>query len=71
MYWRAVHTCGHRKLQEEAWLILGNPGCQVPFFIQRLSVSRATVERAIAALIAVGKVEHRGSKKIGGYYAVR
>ena len=51
-------------------LILENPGCRVPFFIKRLSVSRATVERAVAALIAVGKVEHRGSKKTGGYYAV-
>ena len=52
-------------------LILENPGCRVPFFIQRLSVSRATAERAIAALIAVGKVEHCGSKKTGGYYAVK
>ena len=49
-------------------LILENPGCRVPFFIQRLSVSRATVERAIAALITIGKIEHRGSKKTGGYY---
>ncbi len=29
-------------------------------------VGRATVERTVAALIAVGKVEHRGSKKVGG-----
>ena len=51
-------------------LILENPGCRVPFFIERLAISRATAERTIAALIAVGKVEHRGSKKTGGYYAV-
>jgi len=24
-----------------------------------------------AALVAVGKAEHRGSKKTGGYYAVK
>ena len=32
--------------------------------------STATVERAIAALVKAGKIEHRGSKKTGGYYAV-
>ena len=51
-------------------LILENPGCRVPFFVKKLSVSRATVERAIATLISLGKIEHRGSKKTGGYYAV-
>ena len=52
-------------------LILENPGCRVPFFIKKLSVSRATVERTIAALISVGRIEHRGSKKTGGYYTVK
>ncbi len=52
-------------------LILENPGCRVPFLIKKLSVSRATVERAIPALISVGKIEHRGSKKTGGYYPVK
>lgn len=52
-------------------LILENPGCRVPFFIERLAISRATAERTIAALIAASKVEHRGSKKTGGYYAVK
>ena len=52
-------------------LILENPGCRVPFFIKKLSVSRATVERTIATLISLGKIEHRGSKKTGGYYAVK
>jgi len=33
-----------------------------------ISQSLATVDRTIAALIAAGKIEHRGSKKTGGYY---
>ena len=51
-------------------LILEKPGCRVPFLAKALSVSRATVERAVAALIIIGKIEHCGSKKTGGYYAV-
>ena len=51
-------------------LILERPGCRVPLLAKALSVSRATVERAVAALIIIGKIEHRGSKKTGGYYAV-
>ena len=51
-------------------LILERPGCRVPFLAKALSVSRATVERAVAALIIIGKIEHRGSKKTGGYYVV-
>ena len=50
--------------------ILEKPGCRVPFLTKALSVSRATVERAVAALITIGKIEHRGSKKTGGYYVV-
>ena len=49
-------------------LILEQPGCRVPFLTKALSVSRATVERAVAALIVIGKIEHRGSKKTGGYF---
>ena len=51
-------------------LILERPGCRVPFLTKALPVSRATVERAVAALIIIGKIKHRGSKKTGGYYAV-
>ena len=51
-------------------LILEKPGCRVPFLTKALSVSRATVERAVAALITIGKIAHRGSKKTGGYYVV-
>ena len=41
-------------------LILERPGCRVPFLTKALPVSRATVERAVAALIVIGKIEHRG-----------
>ena len=34
-----------------------------------VTMSRATVKRAVATLVAAGKIEHRGSKKTGGYYA--
>ena len=69
------HNIGNEGLNEGIKfdvfrLILEKPGCRVPFLTKALSVSRATVERAVAALIIIGKIEHRGSKKTGGYYAV-
>ena len=50
-------------------LIALHPGRNVPFFKAALTVSRITVARAVAALAAAGKIEHRGSKKTGDYYA--
>lgn len=50
-------------------LIMLHPGRGVPFFKAALSVSRATAARAVAALAKAGRVERRGSKKTGGYYA--
>ena len=35
-----------------------------------VEASTSTIERAIAALVKAGKIEHRGSKKTGGYYLV-
>ena len=29
---------------------------------------RATVERAVRALVRAGRIEHRGSRKTGGYF---
>lgn len=49
-------------------LVRNYPGRGVPFFKASLIVSKATIERAIASLVAAGKIEHRGSKKTGGYY---
>lgn len=51
-------------------LVRKSPGTRVPFIVEALGVSRATVKRALAALIAAGKVEHRGSKKTGGYFCI-
>ena len=50
-------------------LIATHPGTRLPYLKSVVGASTATVERTIAALIAAGKVEHRGSKKTGGYYA--
>lgn len=45
-------------------------GINKPRLVLLVRKSRATVERAIVALVAAGKIEHRGSKKTGGYYAI-
>lgn len=52
-------------------LIAGMPGTRTSTLVEQLKVSRPTVERAVAALIKAGKIEHRGSKKTGGYYCVQ
>ena len=44
------------------------PGINKPRLSELLGKSKATIERAIANLIADGRIEHRGSKKTGGYY---
>lgn len=50
--------------------IKSTPGIKKPRLVTAVGKSKATVERALAALIAAGKVEHRGSKKTGGYHLV-
>ena len=46
-----------------------HPGVQLSFLASVESTSsRVTVKRAVAELIAAGKIEHRGSKKTGGYF---
>ena len=49
-------------------LVANHPGRGVPFFRSTLHASRSALERAIAALVAAGTVEHRGSRKTGGYW---
>ena len=51
-------------------LIKTHPGVKIPYLDSVVSVSRATVERAVAALVKAGKIEHRGSKKTGGYWRI-
>ena len=49
-------------------LVRTHPGVKVPYLHSVVSASRATVKRMVAALMSEGKIEHRGSKKTGGYY---
>lgn len=50
-------------------LVHNHPGRGVPFFLASVKASRATVERAVRALVRAGRIEHRGSRKTGGYFA--
>ena len=50
--------------------IKSTPGIKTPRLVKAVGKSRATVERALADLVAAHVVEHRGSKKTGGYYLV-
>ena len=50
--------------------IKSTPGIKKPRLVKAVGKSRATVERALADLVAAHVVEHRGSKKTGGYYLV-
>ena len=50
-------------------LVSNHPGRGVPFFRASLKASRSTVERAVATLVAAGAIEHRGSRKTGGYWS--
>lgn len=48
--------------------IRAHEGCNVPKIVIALTIPAKSVERHIAALIAKQLIEHRGSKKTGGYY---
>ena len=52
-------------------LVRNHPGRGVPFFLASIKASRATIERAVRALVRAGRIEHRGSRKTGGYYATQ
>ena len=45
-----------------------SPGINKPKLVKLLGKSKATVERAISELISSSRIEHRGSKKTGGYF---
>ena len=51
-------------------LIVQNPGITAVRMIEILNRSSSTVRRAIASLMKSGCIEHRGSDKTGGYYAI-
>ena len=51
-------------------LINRHPGVRLPYLKSVVGASTSTVERAVARLVAEGRIEHRGSKKTGGYFTV-
>jgi len=46
------------------------PGRRIPQFSESLGIPAKTIERWIADLKRQGRIEYRGSKKVGGYCAV-
>ena len=50
--------------------IRANPGARIPSLSEATGISAKTLERHIAALTAIHLIEHRGSKKTGGYYTL-
>ena len=68
-------------LQSSAWslsqpqqavldAIRANPGARIPALSETIGIPAKTLERHIAALTAIHLIEHRGSKKTGGYYTL-
>ena len=47
-----------------------NPGLRVPMISEGLNIPSKSIERHVKALIAQRLIEHRGSKKTGGYFAL-
>jgi len=67
---RAVIACEVVNFGNEAVneAVRSHPGLRKPGLIPLIGKSRATVERALAALIAEKRVEFRGAPKTGGYF---
>ena len=49
--------------------IRSNPGLRVPKLSEATNIPSKSIERHISVLIERNLIEHRGSKKTGGYYA--
>ena len=49
--------------------IKANEGIKVPGISEATNIPSKSIERHISVLIARNLIEHRGSKKTGGYYA--
>ena len=60
-------SAGQNKVLE---YIRENPGLRVPRISEGLNIPSKSIERHVKALIALGLIEHRGSKKTGGYFAL-
>lgn len=66
----ASHEAASETINETiSETIKSRPGITRAELIALLGRSRSTVARAIANLVATGKIERRGSKKTGGYFA--
>ena len=52
-------------------LIQSNPGVSGLMLVELIGKSRATIMRVISDLKLKGRIEYRGSKKTGGYYAAQ
>ena len=52
-------------------LIRQNPGIKRNKIVEQSGFVAQTVSRHISRLITMGLIEHRGSKKTGGYYAIK
>ena len=50
--------------------IKANPGLRVPKIEETTNIPSKSIERHVSVLIAKGLIEHRGSKKAGGYYSL-
>ena len=50
-------------------IIRDNEGIRRPGIVEQLGASDSTVKRCVAILVEENLIEHRGSAKIGGYYA--
>ena len=50
--------------------IKANPGLKVPGISDETGIPPKSVERHVKALTTLGLIEHRGSKKTGGYHAL-
>ena len=60
----------NEPLNQVLKLVMDNPGISRVNLIARIGRSRATITRMLSTLKSEGKIEHRGSDKTGGYYAI-
>ena len=60
-------SAGQNKVLE---CIRVNPGWRIPRISEATNIPSKSIERHVKALIALGLIEHRGSKKTGGYFAL-
>ena len=52
-------------------ILCKNPGMTAIGLEESMNVGEATARRFVARLIEGGLIEHRGSKKFGGYHAIK